>query len=398
MRNLAVTAKAAQFCDADSSEAADSLRDVVEMPARILLAEDEKPIRTILANALRQHNYEVIEAKDGKEAIEKALKIRPHLAIIDLRMPEVDGFEVIRRLKARYGAELFVMVLSALNQDRERMMAFEAGAEDFVAKPVPIPEVVKRVEVFERTRRAIAEAKLANERADRLRLFAAEAAALLAHDLLNGLSVCIPNLQYLGDYRDTFDGEMQDAIEQSLHSLRRMKGLVRNFADISRLEDAALTPERVPIDIAKLLRETAFIHKNPHRASAGGDSWHIDVDAPDELVVSVDPVLIERVIHNLLGNATRYVDKKNGYIRIRTSVLEENEGGQLVISIGNVGPAIPPAMRADLFDKYRCGPDGKAQRGMGLYFCRLACEAHGGTIALEVADEFPTEFVIRLPI
>ena len=362
--------------------------------ARILLADDEKSVRSLLARALKRHGFEVLEAVDGIEAIEIASVTLPDLAIVDLNMPRMSGFEVVRTLKSTHQAALPVLVLSGMDEPEERVQAFEAGADDFIPKPVYMQELLKRVDAFERTRRAYLEVQRANEAADRLRLFVAEAAALLAHDLNNGLSIAHANLQYLEDEL-ALTGDEGEAMEATSRAMRRMIGLVRNFVDISRLEDAAIKPERINVDVYELLYSAAQIHDT--RKDPQGCGIAVEVDK--SLRANIDPVLVERVIHNLLNNATRYVN--SGGLIALTGTIEPNgetNASELHIGVGNTGSVIPIQLRANLFSKYRKGTDGKAQRGMGLYFCRLACEAHGGTIVCEQTSRFNTFFHITLPL
>jgi two-component system, sensor histidine kinase and response regulator len=360
---------------------------------RVLLAEDDRSVRKLVQRVLERADFEVLAACDGAEAIELALRETPDLALVDLGLPRVSGIEVIAQLKAAYGAAVPCLVLSGQDAPDERMAAFDAGADDFVGKPVQMKELVKRVSAFERTRRAYVEAKRANETADRLRLFAAETAALLAHDLNNGLSVASANLAYVAENVNA-TGEVLDAIEGSERALRRMIGLVRNFVDIARFEDAALEPSPARLDVGELLATAALIH-DPRGAGAGAETV---IECPPGLIVSVDPVLLERVIHNLLNNATRYVSR-NGTIRLQGQRYQEIDGAPwLRISVANSGGGIPAELSSSIFEKYRVGSDGRAQRGMGLYFCRLACEALGGSINLEEDPEFPTQFVIRIPL
>lgn len=363
------------------------------MPARILLADDDERVRKLIARSLRREGFEVIEAEDGVRAIEQAETSPPDLAIVDLRMPRMDGLGVVRALKARkQSAAMPVLVLSGMDEPEERVRAFEAGADDFVAKPVYMRELLKRVDAFERTRRAYIEVRQANARADHLRLFCNEAAALLAHDLNNGLSIVSANLQYVEEQVSTqpgIDPDMLDAVAAGRRALRRMVGLVRNFVDITRLEDAALKPTLIPTDLGELLRVAAGIHEPRSGGPPGGG---VRVSCPPGMRASIDPMLVERVIHNLLNNATRYVNP-GGTIAIEA----RRDGDWLRIGVGNTGQAIPPDRRHGLFDKYRTGGDGKAQRGMGLYFCKLACEAHGGSIRIADHDTYHTYFAIDLP-
>jgi DNA-binding response OmpR family regulator len=360
--------------------------------SRVLIADDEARIRKLIGRALRREGFEVMEAEDGVHALELTSLTPPDLAIVDLRMPRMNGFEVVARLKARDGiGSMPVLVLSGMDEPEERVRAFEAGADDFIPKPVYIRELVKRVDAFERARRAYAELRQANARLDHLRMFANEAAALLAHDLNNGLSIVTANLQYvqeqLGVQPAAADPDMLDAVAAGRRALRRMVGLVRNFVDISRLEDAALKPTRLPTDLGELCRLAAGIHE----PRTGGPATAVTVACPTGLRANIDPMLVERVLHNLLNNATRYVTP-GGSIGIEVSRCE----GRLRIGVGNTGQPIPRERRSALFAKYAAGSDGKAQRGMGLYFCRLACEAHGGSIRLVDHPVYETYFAIDL--
>ena len=362
------------------------------MPSnRALLAyywpDDERSVRSLLARALRRHGFDVLEAKDGIEAIEIAGAKLPDLAVVDLSMPRMNGFEVVRTLKSTHQTALPVLVLSGMDEPEERIQAFEAGADDFIPKPVYMQELLKRIDAFERTRRAYLEVQRANEAADRLRLFVAEAAALLAHDLNNGLSIANANLQYLEEQL-TLAGDEQDAMAATSRAMRRMIGLVRNFVDISRLEDAAIKPELTEVDVYELLTCAAQIHSGEKE---------ILVEAEPKLTANIDPVLIERVIHNLLNNATRYVNP-GGSIALMAYLDNDRSETTLHICVGNTGSPIPLQLRANLFSKYRKGNDGKAQSGMGLYFCRLACEAHGGNISCQETNRFNTMFHITLPV
>lgn len=361
-----------------------------ELPC-VLLADDDKQVRRTVSRVLRKRGFHVLEAVDGAMAIELAIEHPPDLALIDLRMPKKDGFEVVRELKEA-NPRLPVLVLSGWDDADDRIKAFDVGADDFIAKPVYMKELLRRIEAFERTRRAYVELEELNKHADHLRVFAAEAAALLAHDLNNGLSITSANLQYIDEELRERENE-EDLVEASSaarRALRRMIGLVANFVDISRLEDAALQVLRFPTKVGEMLRAAGQIHETSRNDING-----ISVDCDMDLVCEIDPMLTERVLHNLLNNATRYVNE-GGRIHIKAAL--EEEGKILCISVANTGQGIPVDLRESLFGKYGKGGDSNSQRGMGLYFCRLACEAHHGNIRVEDNEDFATVFIIRLGV
>ena len=117
------------------------------------------------------------------------------------------------------------------------------------------------------------------------------------------------------------------------------------------------------------------------------------IECPDDLEGRFDVGLVERVLHNLFGNAVRYCNK-NGKITLSGTRWHANEDASLEISVTNTGPQVPENIRPTLFGKYVQGKGGK--RGMGLYFCRLVAEAHGGRVDYEASADGPS-FVVRLP-
>jgi two-component system, sensor histidine kinase and response regulator len=354
----------------------------------ILLVEDDEPLRKIISRALRGRSYRVVEAGTVAEGMAALTATPPDLVITDLNLPDGNGVDLVRQSKSLEALRP-VLVMSGTQEQDERIQAFDAGADDVVGKPVYMQELKKRVEVHDRAMRTTAALQQALRQVDNERMYAAEAVALMAHDLNNGLTVAVSNLDYLADVEAASrNAEKIDAIATTQRALRRMATLVKNFVDIARSEDGELKAARIKTNAGEILRGLAAIH-HPRGAP-------IQVDCPELLDAWIDPILLERVIHNLLINATRYVDRK-GRVAISGELITVDGGPALLIRIMNTGPIISAELRAGLFAKYRKGSDRKSQSGMGLYFCRLACEAHGGTIALIDVPDFQTCFEIMLP-
>ncbi len=267
---------------------------------------------------------------------------------------------------------------------------YEANAcsDDFIAKPVDASEPLLRLNAAQRLQRQLMIEQLARERADRLLVYAAEASALLAHDLNNGFASAIANLQYL-DQKAALDADSRDALESVLRVLRRMSALASNLVDVGRLEEGALVANRGLVDVAKLVDAVVSVHEPTLRAAGA----HLEMMVPDQLLARIDSVLFERILHNLLGNASRYVSS-GGLVTVRLA-QDSKRTSWFKLEVANSGPPIPAHVLPALFEKYRTGTDGKAMRGMGLYFCRLATECHGGTISVDSSPH--TCFRIQLP-
>lgn len=223
------------------------------------------------------------------------------------------------------------------------------------------------------------------EAAERRLVYGQEASALVAHDLNNGLTVSLNNLSFVLDVvKDNAD--VIDALTASLRSVRRMASLVANFVDIARFEDAEVKPMAERTSVRALLQ--SVIEVNSSAITRGAK---LEIDCPHDLRGRFDSSLVERMLHNLFGNSTRYVNA-NGRIILEARRWTEPDGVEITVT--NTGPQIPDTLRANLFGKYVQGQGGK--RGMGLYFCRLVAEAHGGSIECEARSEGPC-FIVRLP-
>lgn len=381
--NLAVATSAAIPDDTGSGVSALPVPHV-----RVMVVDDDARIRRSTTAMLARIGFQVITADDGGPALELAEETPPDLALIDLNMPTY-GLDVVRTLKQRYGAALWVAVLSGQDDEETRQECFTAGADDVLVKPAPLAEFRRRMLAAARNQQAYVEARLAREQTERRLAYGAEATALLAHDLNNGLAVALVNMTHLEE-EGGLTGDAQSALAATVRALRKMSGLVSNFVDIARFEDAAVKPQLADVTVRELLAEVADTHGH-----AIDRRMRIELDCDPALVGRFDPALVERVLHNLVGNATRYCIP-NGIIRLSACIEGEVGGDEraTVIRVANQGPLISPELEEKLFAKYAKGKSGK--RGFGLYFCRLACEAHGGTIGYR-ADTLGPSFVVRLP-
>jgi DNA-binding response OmpR family regulator len=354
---------------------------------RLLVVDDDISICNQLAAGLAQAGFQVVTANDAKGALSQSSQTPPDVAIVDLGMPGVSGFDVIRHLKVQQGAAVHVIVLTGQDDEASRAEAFDAGTDDYILKPIGLSEIRRRVSAATRTQQAFVQVRLEKEAAERRLVYGQEASALLAHDLNNGLSVSLSNLSYLLEVI-TGDADTNDALAATLRSVRRMSGLVANFVDIARFEDAAVKPMATKANVRSLLQSVIDVNT----ASLRKGVTYV-IECPDDLEGRFDIGLIERVLHNLVGNAMRYC-KVPGTIVLSGRRWLDSEAASVEISVTNTGPQIGENIRSTLFGKYVQGKGGK--RGMGLYFCRLVADAHGGRIEYEGRPDGPS-FVVRLP-
>lgn len=228
-----------------------------------------------------------------------------------------------------------------------------------------------------------------NDTLEELGRFKDDVAAMIVHDLKNPLAVIISNYDYI---LDGFEGSADclEALQDSQVAGRRMLRLLANLVDVARLENGTLEVCASEVFLARLLHSIV----DQRRVSARSRNITITLAPSSEIMLTVDVDLITRAIENIFDNALRHTPS-GGSIEIQ--LLEA--GPDIEIRIGNSGRAIPEGDRTAIFEKYRQATSeiGRMNLGLGLYFCRLAVEAQGGTIWVEETERLPTVFGIRLP-
>lgn len=218
-------------------------------------------------------------------------------------------------------------------------------------------------------------------------------AALVVHDLRSPLSGVQGYLQLL---REEVGDEASTAIRSYLDDanilLNKALGLVSTILDVDELEDGILQADPQPVKITELID----CARAGNRAHFEVRKLQCIVDVDPEIVVMLDRDLFGRVVENLLDNAIRYAPRGG---RCGISARRDDHGFEL--AIGNSGPPVPEPDRDAIFGRYfqveRRRASARANRGLGLYFCKLAVEAHGGSIHVEERGDLGAVFVVRLP-
>ena len=218
-------------------------------------------------------------------------------------------------------------------------------------------------------------------------------AALVVHDLRSPLSAVHG---YLGLLRDELgDGASKQAqhyLDDAMLLVDKALGLVATILDVDELEDGILHADLQDVRLGDLI-ERARVGNRAHLEMR---ELTLELALDPDMIVRIDPDLFGRVVENLLDNGSRYAPRGG-----RCLISVKREAGTLELAIGNSGPPVPATERDAIFGRYfqieRRRASARANRGLGLYFCKLAVEAHGGTIHVEERGDLPAVFVVRLP-
>jgi signal transduction histidine kinase len=213
---------------------------------------------------------------------------------------------------------------------------------------------------------------------------------LLVHDLKNPLSILKVNLDMLQEYGDLAEGDRREIIADARAATHRLLGMVVDLLDIGRAEESKLQVQLVPSAIALLCNE--IIER--FRLTAAQRAIRLTLQVPPTLVADVDAKLFQRILENILSNALRYTPERGEVVVSGAAV-----GDRVRLALENDGPSIPEPLRKSLFQKYGQLQENGRQynRGLGLYFCRLVVEAHGGTISAHDREGGGVRFEIEIP-
>jgi signal transduction histidine kinase len=375
-----------------------STESLTPKPGGVLVVDDEPRNRRLLEGYLLSEGYDVRLAEDGNEALEEAFRQAPDLVLLDVMMPGMNGFEVCKTLKSNPATRLTqVMMVTALDGMPHRVEGLDGGADDYVSKPVRREEFMAKVRSLLRARSLLMELDDArgilaerNAQLEELEALKETLIQTLVHDLKNPLAVIMGNLDLMARVTDEKSAKQ---ILRSRANAERMHRMILDLLDVARLEEGRFTVTPGAVDTAALTRQA--VEEAGVSAETRGVS--LEVDAPeDECTVQGDNSVLRRVVDNLLANALEHSPSGS---TVRAGVAQRDEG--IEITLADEGTGIPPEHRDRIFEKYarlELRDSGvSANRGLGLTFCRLAVEAHGGTIWVEEAPGGGALFRVLLP-
>lgn len=361
--------------------------DSMSNPVRILVIDDQEQNRAFARAALEDEGYEVVLAASGEEGIERYREQVPDCVLLDVRMPGLDGFAICARIRELpFGSETPVVFLTAQRDLDTFDAALRAGGDDFLTKPVRPTELLLRVQASLKLRRAHQSNReyvdLVRQQRDelmRLQLQKERLMGFVVHDLKNPVSNIDLQAQLL--VRDRLSQAAREVGASIREEVRSMMRLLLNLLDLSKSEEGRLVPARTSVDLASLARDVCDALEVRAKSREISLRYAVEVGSLD-----ADPDLLRRVLENLLENALRHAPA-NSVVTVSARAAP----GAVELSVADTGEGVPVELREAIFDRF-VQVDNPVQattrsgRGLGLAFCRLAVEAHGGRIWVEDAE------------
>ncbi len=365
----------------------------MKKPRSTLLVVDDETINIdILIEALGDE-YTVRAATSGAAALDSVAKALPDLILMDVMMPDMDGFEVCRRLKDNPTTrEVPVIFLTALNETTNKVKAFSIGGVDYVTKPFQFEEIHARVEAHMEIQRQKRELQQSYDKLRELESLRDSLVHMIIHDLRSPLSVVLGYLDLAAS--EQLPKQAAAYIGKATNSTETILAMVSTLLDINKMEDEQIKPDFSAVDLINLVSETIRMVE-PLKGKR-----KISIASPEKIeTLTCDSQLIRRVLQNLIGNAIKFTDKEKGIISVS---IESAEQDMIRISVVDNGYGIPVEYHDKVFDKFwqaKAHKQGQMySTGLGLTFCKLAVEAHGGRIELESEVSKGSSFWFELPI
>jgi len=370
----------------------------------ILVADDVEANVELLLDQLETLGFRTVVARDAPSALAISLERRPDLAILDVSMPAGElgvadrdaGFEVCRRLKrdART-ARIPVIFVTALGETSDRVKAIEAGADDFLTKPHHRLVLNARVRALLKLKGATDALEESLKRLRELQKVRDDLMKMIVHDLKTPLTSVLATLEMArdGDFGALTEPQAR-ALSDAEAKSEDLLALIEDLLEVARIEERTITLQPEPIAPAALLAE--IVYDWGLRFQQEGTVAAVDVsdDAP---VFRADKVLFKRVLSNLVQNA---ITHSAGPVRLGLSARADANG--ILFTVADNGPGIPAEYQEIIFRKFERVRAANAPRvrssGLGLTFCRLAVEAHGGRIWVKSAEGEGSTFYVQVPL
>ena len=360
-------------------------------PAQVLIVDDDDSVRETFRSILAPDRHEFTLAASGAEALAALQKLVPDVILLDVMMPDVDGYEVCRRIKADHRlAHVPVILVTVLETKEDLVRGLDAGADEFLTKPVTAVELRARV-------RSMLRIKSQHDRIKATLKMREDLANMIVHDVRAPLNVIMVHAEWLAKAGNSPSPDGRKRADSILVQSERVNSFLNDMLMLAKLEAGKLVLNRAAVQVGDLVRATESEHRVV--AEAKGVSLALDLPARDKHVM-LDPTLIARVLDNLLSNAVKY-SPRGGTVRIAVRHADGDRArpGGLRIEVRDEGPGIPDADKERVFGQFEIGSGsrpGVSQIGLGLAFSRLAVEAHGGRISVSDNQPKGSVFVLEL--
>ncbi len=361
----------------------------------ILIVDDNANNIKVIALSLRVHNFKIVIATNGKDAIEMVEKVRPDLVLLDVMMPEMDGYQTCEIIKSdKKNENIPVLFLTALNRSESIVKSFEAGGVDFITKPFNQKELISRVKTHLALKKTRDDLETAMEDLSNLNSLKDKIFSVIGHDLRSPLGSVKMTLEFiLESKKGLCQEECLSNFDMMIKTTDEIINLLENLMGWGKAQSGTLSvkPEIFKLDeilesVISLnrgnfdLKKINFVNKLPHGLTAFADINTIKI-----------------VIRNLISNAIKFTPA-GGTI----TAMAKHTDGQIRLTIQDTGIGIPEKHLSKIFDPENYlstyGTNNETGSGLGLKLCYDFIKRNQGEIEVVSEEGKGSSFIITLPV
>jgi signal transduction histidine kinase len=357
---------------------------------KILIIDDEEIVRDSCIQILAKGNYKIVTAQNGEEGLEMLDSFQPDLALVDLKMPGLSGYEVLERIH-EYDPTIVTIVITGFATVDAAVESMKKGTYDFLPKPFKPDELRLIVQRGLERRELILETVALRREKEMLR---EQFAAIVSHELKSPLGAVQQSMYGLAsDLEDKLSDEQKSKIERLQSRIADLIKLVNTWLRAISVDISTIRENFEPISIVETITK-AVENVQQHAVRK-------DIAIETSIEESLNPIngnevtLVEAIV-NIIGNAVKYT-QMGGHISINAKKEKDN----ILIAIQDNGVGIAKEDIPHLFDDFYVGktkPEGERRSGVGLAITKRIIEAHDGSISVDSELGKGSTFVIRLPL
>lgn len=382
-------------------------KDAEMAQAKVLVVDDDAMLRSLIRIRLKKFGYHVVEAADGRQAVDLFPELNPDIVLMDANMPGMDGFEATQALRLRYpkAANTPILMVSGLEDDESVDRAFSAGASEYITKPICWPLLTHRLNNICTAMRAEANILQATNNAIRANQAKSEFLANMSHELRTPMHAIL-SFSKMGSEKVNIGPTEKLAryfsrIEESGSRLLR---LLNDLLDLSKLEAGAMELNCQRQDIMKVIHTVLSEMDGLFKAR----DLNVIVEPPRfSTEVFIDTEKIIQVLRNLLSNSVKFSGPGTSIsIRFEQSHLPAKKAADvsreaLSVYVVDQGVGIPEAELELVFDKFVQSSKtktGAGGTGLGLAITKEIVEHHGGDISARNNADGGACFRFKVPV